>query len=408
MRKIVLCVLTGILMAIVTARALLPESARAAAPDGEVYGYNILNISLPVTSETAGSALLADLNGYYLFRTPTAKNEWTGALSEKNLILILADAWAAPSNPGRYSDSALYTLDRGGAAVTEVYRTDWFQGAAGSCFALLTGMIPTTADDMSALAYVGRQDIYYPYSLPRSLAREGYACSAFIRDNAQREGFETLGFDSVTVCEGSAEETVLQTLPQVTDQKPFFAFWLFEDEDCATALEALLDGLKNAGRSEDTVICVLTGAASGERARLYIYGGKTASAVSKKPCSALDVTPTLLNLFGIGYDSRFLSGLDIFASNDETGAVRAVTPVVSLYGSAFSDWVSDAGYYSSEGQIFRQTADCFDSAAEVSEYVHEVSRLVYDRYIYARKAMELNYFRIVVDEDRPAPVQSGD
>ena len=119
-------------------------------------------------------------------------------------------------------------------------------------------------------------------------------------------------------------------------------------------------------------------------------------AVSHKPCSALDVTPTLLNLLGLEYDSRFLSGLDIFSTNEEPGVVRAVTPVVSLYGSAFSDWISDAGYYSSEGSIFRQTADCFRSSAEVSAYVRDVSRLVYDRYIYTRKAMEYDYFRVAL------------
>ena len=110
------------------------------------------------------------------------------------------------------------------------------------------------------------------------------------------------------------------------------------------------------------------------------------------------MTPTLLNLFGLTYDSRFLTGTDVFSTNSETGVVRAVTPAVSLYGSAFSDWVSDAGSYSSGGSIFRQTADCFDSSEEVSAYVHEVSRLVYERYTYAYKTMENNYFRLVVTE----------
>ena len=50
------------------------------------------------------------------------------------------------------------------------------------------------------------------------------------------------------------------------------------------------------------------------------------------------------------------------------------------------------------GSIFRQTADCFDSSEAVSVYVHEVSRLVYERYTYAYKTMENNYFRLVVEE----------
>jgi len=362
MRKIVFCVLTGVLAALVTARALLPESARAAS-DGELYGYNICSVSLPITTETAGSAMLADMNGYYLFRTPTAKNDWTGVFAGKNLVLICADGWRVPANPSRYGAGALYRLDRGSAGVSEVYRTDWFQGTAGLSFALLTGVIPTTADNMTALEYTGRQDIYFPYALARCLAAEGYACRAYIRENSQREGFEALGFQAVTVCDGTAEDTLRDTLSEAAEAAPFFSFWLWEDEDCAAALDVLFDGLKDARRLDDTVICLLASAETEGRARLYIYGAEAADAVSKKPCSALDVTP-----------------------------------VVSLYGSAFSDWVSDAGYYSSTGSIFRQTADCFADSAEVSAYVHDVSRLVYDRYTYTRKAMEYNYFRVVFGE----------
>ena len=97
MRKIFLCVLTGVLAALVAARALLPEAAgAAAAEDGAVYGYNICNISLPITAETAGSALIAEMNSYYLFQTPTAKNEWTGVFRGKNLVVICADSWNTP------------------------------------------------------------------------------------------------------------------------------------------------------------------------------------------------------------------------------------------------------------------------------------------------------------------------
>ena len=395
MRKIVFCLLAGILTALVTARALLPESARAAS-DGELFGYNLCNINLPITTETAGSALLADLNGYFLFRTPTAKNDWTGVFEGKDLILIAAENWRVPARPSRYGEGALYRLDRGSARISEVYRTDWFQGSDGLSFALLTGIVPTTADDMTALEYTGRQDIYYPYTLARTLSKSGYACSAFIRDDSQREGLEALGFHNVTACDAAAEDLLRNTLEEETGKGRFFSFYLWEDEDCTEALECLFDALKDLRRLDGTVICLLSSAEADGRGCLYIYGAEAKDAVSARPCSALDVTPTLLNLFGIEYDSRFLSGLDVFCTNSETGTARAVTPVVSLYGSAFSDWVTDAGSFSSAGSIFRQTADCFEDSAAVSAYVHEISRIVYDRYTYARKAMEYNYYRIAI------------
>lgn len=397
MRKVVFCILAGALTALVIARALLPESARAVmAADGELYGYNLCEVSLPLAPETAGSALLADMNGYYLFRTPTAKNAWTGVLAGRNLILICAENWVAPTAPDRYAEPALYRLDRGSAGVSSVYRTDWYQGSAGLSFALLTGVVPTTMDGETALVYAGRQDTYLPFALARCLSAAGYASFACIRENSQRAGFETLGFETVTVCGGSAEETLAETPGDVTDAPRFFAYYLWADEDGTAALEQLLDTLKSSRRLKDTVICLYTGAETADRAHLYIYSSAVADAVSARPCSALDVTPTLLNLFGIDYDSRFLSGADVFAQNSETGTVSAVTPLVSLYGSAYSDWVTDAGYYSAEGNIFRQTADCFESSADVSAYVHEAAQMVYDRYIYARKTMEYDYFRLVL------------
>lgn len=396
MRRIVFCILSVALIALVTARALLPESARAATSDGEIYGYNICSVSLPITTETAGSAMIADMNGYYLFRTPTAKNEWTGALAGKDLIVICADSWRAPDSPGRYSDSALYRLSRGSARVSEVYRTDWYQGTAGLSFALLTGVVPTTVDGKTALSWTGEQGTYFPYTLARMLSAEGYTCSAFIQDASQQAGFAALGFDTVRAAAGPAADSIAGQLSEIMEADHFYAFFLWPDEDGEAALEALFDALKAGHRSDSTAVCLLAGAQDDGHAGLYIYGPETENAVSRRPCSALDVTPTLLNLYGLEYDARFLSGADIFSTNSETGVVRAVTPVVSLYGSAFSDWVSDAGYYSSAGSIFRQTADCFQTSEEVSAYVHDVSRLVYDRYVYARKAVEYNYFQVAL------------
>lgn len=394
MRKIVFCVLAGVLAALVAARALTPESARAAS-DAEQYGYNLCSISLPVTTETAGSALVAELNSYYLFRTPTAKNRWTGSCAGKSLVVILADAWRTPAQPGR-GEAALRRLDRESAQLGPVYRTDWFQGAAGECFALLTGVVPTTVDGRSALAWTGERHTLLPYAPARMLAAEGYVCAAFVGDGGLCAGLRELGFGRVTASGGTAEETLAQTLPEVLEAERFFAFWHWSDEDCGAALEALLDGLDRARRLDDTVICLVTGADAEGRGHIRLCGGGLDGAVSRRPCSALDAAPTLLNLFGLDYDSRMLSGLDLFADNGEPGAVTAVTPVVILYGSAYSDWVTDAGSYCADGSVFRQTADCFCSSREVSDYVREVARQVYDRYIYTRRAMEMNYFKVVL------------
>ena len=44
------------------------------------------------------------------------------------------------------------------------------------------------------------------------------------------------------------------------------------------------------------------------------------------PCCNVDILPTVLNLFGMEYDSRLLPGTDIFSDN---------TPIAMLYNKSF-------------------------------------------------------------------------
>ena len=110
MRRAVLTAALAVLGVLVGARASLatPEQAAAARMDSwGPEGYNVLDLALPVSTQTAGSALVAEMDCYYLGRAPTAKNVYTGRLAGQNLILILAENWTVPSlepkqAPGAY------------------------------------------------------------------------------------------------------------------------------------------------------------------------------------------------------------------------------------------------------------------------------------------------------------------
>ena len=111
------------------------------------------------------------------------------------------------------------------------------------------------------------------------------------------------------------------------------------------ALTLLLEKLESTGNLDDTVIVLsndhypygLSSTWAGNEGRDYLSelsGGKSADAFEKergcliiynstlnepiivsKPVSAFDVTPTVLNLFGISYESRFFVGSDALASD---------------------------------------------------------------------------------------------
>lgn len=390
---LLLCILA--LLGLVTARSLLPEPEPAQTVMAGSYGYNVLNLDLSLVSETAGSALLAEMNHYYLFRTPTAKNECTGLLAGKNLIVICADNWS-PDLSDRSSCPTLYRLWQDGASLTDVYRPDWYQGMDGREFALLTGVIPTNVNNTTALVHTGEQNIFFPYSPARVLGLEGYATLAFYGDEDHRPAYEALGFSFLSPSASTDRETVEASLAQLPESGPFFAYYVWSDHSGEEALSALMSGLEALDLEDSTAICILTANSQSHRAHLFFWGNGLRNKTSHLPCSELDIVPTLLNLFGVAYDSRFLSGRDVFAPAGDADQANSLTPLVTLYGSAYSDWVTPAGSYVAAHSLFWQKGGVLQGTDSITSYVNTVNQLVYDRYVFARRVMENNYFQIAL------------
>ena len=86
---------------------------------------------------------------------------------------------------------------------------------------------------------------------------------------------------------------------------------------------------------------------------------------------------------------RFFSGRDLFApaGEDEIG------PLVCLYGSAFSDWVTEKGYYEAGRGVFTPANGTAAGQGETERYTARVRAEVYGRYVMARRIMETDYFR---------------
>lgn len=395
MRRLILflCILS--LLGLVSARSLLPEPEEVQTAMAVSYGYNILSLNLSLMPETAGSALIAEMNRYYLFRTPTAKNECTGLLEGKNLILICADSWS-PDLSDRNSCPTLHRLWQEGIDFTNVYRPDWYQGMDGREFALLTGVVPTNINNKTALIHTGEQHTYFPYSPALALGREGYTALTFYKDENHRPAYEALGFSLLIRSAATDLETAENSLTALLETSPFFAYYVWSGSDGEEALAALMEGLESLGLEDDTVICLLTADTQDQRAHLFLWADGLRSRTASLPCSELDIVPTLLNLFGIGYDSRFLSGRDVFAPAGDTDQASSLTPLVSLYGSAYSDWVTPAGSYIAADSLFWQKGRVLQGTDRITAYVSAVNDLVYNRYVFARRVMENNYFQLAL------------
>ena len=390
MRRIMLAILITALAALVAARAMLaaPRAAEAAAVwDSE--RYNVLDLTLPSASETAGSAIVAEMDCYYLSRTPTAKNDLTGSLSGRNLVLILAENWKI-GQIDEMTAPALCRLRSEGAQFAQVYAPEWYQQLDGREFALLSGITPTAVRDRTAFAWAGEMDVYLPFALARCLSGAGYTCRAWPDGEGRETSYMALGFSAVET--GRDDPATL--LDELSRSGPFFAYFVWPESDGEAALERLWQCLGERGLTENTALCLVTGHADPMQGNIFLWASGLEGADPVGPCSELDVTPTLLNLYGAAYDARFLSGRDVFAAGE--GGISDAMPLVSLYGSAYTDWVTDRGSYSARDGAFFSTDGRLGKGQETARYVQQVRRLAYDRYAYARQVMENNYFRVVM------------
>ena len=386
MRKILFLLLAAVLAWLITARGALPEPAAevmAAAPVWDCDTYNVLDWDLPSRRETAGHAYFAEMDRYFLSRTPTARHSRTGVLAGENLLLVLAENWH-PDSISAGQTPALYKLWSEGVRFSDAYAPDWYQGQEGRLFALLTGLTPTTVQNRTSLALLGEQDVLLPFALARCLGESGYTCRIYPGTDGLDEVCAALGFSSVGTGEAPGSG-----LAELTENGPFF-ICAVEEGDGEAALEALWQAVEDADLADRTAVCVVTGSGQVLRGGLFLWGPGLEPAAVTAPCSELDVTPTLLDLFGAAYDSRFLSGRDVLADGEPGGPV----PLVSLYGSAYSDWVTDAGsYIAADGLFF--PADGRFGEAEQARYVEKNRQEVYDRYVFSRRVLESDYFRLM-------------
>ncbi len=111
------------------------------------------------------------------------------------------------------------------------------------------------------------------------------------------------------------------------------------------------------------------------------------------PCSAIDIIPTISNLFGLEYDSRLLSGRDILAPDAEAGEVSTAMHIVLFADSGYgSSWITAAGTYEAYTRTFTP-----NEGVEVSDdYVSLVNKIVSDRYTYAKYIIQEDYYSHVL------------
>lgn len=195
----------------------------------------------------------------------------------------------------------------------------------------------------------------------------------------------------------SKNKQYVQNLPYSEAGKAYIAAQIELDK----AMESLLNQLEKAGISdktlialnadhypyglEDSVIDELAGHTVEKNFELYkstfiLYTKGMEPITIDKPCSSLDIIPTLSNLLGLEYDSRLLMGKDIFSSSE---------PLVTFSNKSF---ITDKGRYNSVTGVFVPV-----EGVPVDEtYRKKVSSIIDGKFYYSVKILENDYYKKVL------------
>ncbi len=98
----------------------------------------------------------------------------------------------------------------------------------------------------------------------------------------------------------------------------------------------------------------------------------------------LDILPTILNLFGINYDSRLLIGKDILSDTDG---------LVILNDRS---WITKYGKYNASTQKFTSLTE-----EEIPEnYVNKINEIVANKFVISKNILDTNYYKHVFKEEQ--------
>ena len=191
---------------------------------------------------------------------------------------------------------------------------------------------------------------------------------------------------------------LVKELPYSEKAKGYLATQIELDK----AIEKILQKLEEKNKLDDTVIVITGdhypyGLSECEIKELSPYnmndyyfekfhmpfivynGNNTSNIVSEKYASSLDVLPTILNLFGVEYDSRLLMGRDILSDSE---------PIVIFSDRSF---ITNKGKYNSYSRIFTKYDNNDKFSAE--EYTQKIKEEIYLKYRYSRLILENDYYR---------------
>ena len=192
----------------------------------------------------------------------------------------------------------------------------------------------------------------------------------------------------------SKNRDLVKDLPYGEDVKAYLAGQIELDR----ALQDLLQKLQDAGELDNTVITLVgdhepyyltqdeinevstypRDKAEVNHSTFILYNSQMPTTVVNKVSEQIDVLPTLLNLFGIPYDSRLIIGKDIFSD----------TEGLAIF-SQFN-WRSDLGVYN-DGKFTPS-----EGIEIPNGYVDEMNKIIANKFLISKLLITESYYEKVI------------
>lgn len=113
---------------------------------------------------------------------------------------------------------------------------------------------------------------------------------------------------------------------------------------------------------------------------LVIYNSKMENVVIDKYASSIDILPTVLNLFGVEYDSRLLMGTDLLSESE--GLV--------IFNN--KSWITDKGRY----DYLKKKFESFTDEEVSKEYIDSINEIVKLKFQMSKLVINKNYYKKVL------------
>lgn len=417
----------------------------------EVVKYNVLPIDFDALNAGTEDETKLALNAYFEALPGTKQNEYTGMLSDYNLIVLCGESFSRAAIHPEVTPT-LYKLANEGFLFENYYNTFPNTTTDGE-YALCQGLYPDSSRGKESSSMYASRNSYLPFTLGNAF-REQKNVETFGYHNykgdyyGRNESHPNMGYSMKFAKEGmkftsawpaSDLEMMEQSVDDYIALPQFHAYYmtfsghyrydtgtnvmaaknwdavkhLNYNDVCKAylscnveldkALEYLLKRLEEQGVLEKTAIVLagdhfpyglneqqygeLVGYEVDKLSKfhdtlIFWVGGMEEPITVEEYCCNVDILPTILNLWGFEYDSRMLSGTDVFSDGTHM-AVLADRSFLTEHVH-FDANKGKATYLTEQSQL-------------PENYVEQMNQLVATRYSLASDILNTAYYNYLFD-----------